>query len=189
MKKALILIDIQNDYFEGGRNELVNSEQAAIQAKKILQYFRDCKLPVFHVQHISQKPDAKFFIQDTDGINFYHACRPLEHEEVIIKHRPNSFLNTELEQKLDEKGIDTLVICGMMTHMCVDTTVRAANNFGYAVELIEDACATKNLEWKNIFVSAQQIQIAYMAALDGTFAKVYQSDSWLDLNAERVTIV
>ncbi len=100
-------------------------------------------------------------------------------EEIIIKHRPDSFLGTNLKEKLEEKSVDAFVVCGMMTHMCIDTTVRAAGNYGYSVTLIEDACATRDLVWGGITVLAEQVQTAYMAALDGTFARVLKADAWI----------
>ena len=179
VKIGLVLVDIQNDYFEGGKYELVAPEQAAIQASKILTFFREKKWPIYHVRHISTKPGAVFFLPGPAGADFYKDCCPLEGEEIIIKHRPDSFLGTSLKEKLEEKGIDALIVCGMMTHMCIDTTVRAADNFGYPVELIEDACATRDLEWSGNTVPAKQVQNAYMAALNGTFAKVYKADAWI----------
>lgn len=181
MKTGLILVDIQNDYFKGGKYELVNPEQAATQANKILEFFRKHELPIYHVRHISMSPDAAFFKPDTAGADFYNKCRPSGEEEIIIKHRPDSFYGTNLKEKLEEKGIENLVVCGMMTHMCIDTTVRSANRNGYPVELIEDACATRNLEWRGSMVPAEQVQNAYMAALNGSFAKVYKADEWLSL--------
>lgn len=80
------------------------------------------------MRHISLNPDAEFFIPDTNGADFYKDCKPLGGEEIIIKHRPDSFLGTSLKDKLEEKGIDTLVVCVMMTHMCIDTTVRSVGN-------------------------------------------------------------
>lgn len=179
MKQALILVDIQNDYFEGGRHELVSPEQAAIQAKKILTFFREQRWPIYHVRHISTSPSASFFLPDTEGSEFYKDIYPLVGEQIIIKHKPDSFLGTNLKEKLDESDIDMLVICGMMTHMCIDTTVRAAVSHGYSVELIEDACATRDLIWNGNTVKAEQVQNSFMAALDGSFAKVLNADVWI----------
>ncbi|MBE5988178.1 MAG: cysteine hydrolase [Paenibacillaceae bacterium] len=179
MNVGLILVDIQNDYFKGGKYELVNPEQAALQASKVLTFFREHNLPIYHVRHISINPGAVFFIPETAGAEFYKECSPLSGEEIIIKHRPDSFQGTGLNDKLGEKGIDTLVVCGMMTHMCIDTTVRSANNYGYSVELIEDACATRDLVWRETTVPAELAQCAYMAALNGTFAKVQKADAWI----------
>ncbi|MDF2514311.1 MAG: isochorismatase hydrolase [Herbinix sp.] len=179
MKLGLIVVDIQNDYFKGGRYELINPEKAALQANKILTFFREKGWPIYHVRHINVKTDAAFFIPGTAGSEFYRECCPFEGEEIIIKHRPDSFLNTNLNEKLIEKGVDTLVICGMMTHMCIDTTVRAASNYGYTVTLIEDACATRDLEWNGSTVPANQVQNSYLAALHGIFAKVLKADMWI----------
>lgn len=179
MKLGLILIDIQNDYFKGGKYELVNSEQASKQALRILKFFREKQLPVFHIRHINLKPDAAFFIPDTKGSEIYKEVFPLPEEDIMIKHRPDSFIGTNLKEELNEKQVDTLVICGMMTHMCIDTTVRAAVNHGFSVTLIEDACATRDLKWGEITVSAEQVQCAYLAPLNGMFAKVQNADAWI----------
>lgn len=179
MKIGLVLVDIQNDYFKGGKYELVNPEQAAMQANKILTFFRTQKWPIYHVCHISVNPRAVFFIPETTGADFYKDCCPLEGEEIIIKHKPDSFWDTNLKEKLEEKGVEELLVCGMMTHMCIDTTVRSAGNYGYSVELIEDACATRDLEWGGNTVLAEQVQNAFMSALDGSFAKVYKTDVWI----------
>ena len=83
-QKALILIDLQNDYFEGGKNPLVHSKEAAKQAKKLLEYFRANELPVFFVQHISLNQDAKFFAPDTIGAEIYDEIFPKEQEGALI---------------------------------------------------------------------------------------------------------
>lgn len=179
MKSGLILVDIQNDYFKGGKYTLAHPEQAAIQAKKVLDFFREQSWPIFHVRHISLNPNATFFVADTEGAEFYHETCPIDGEVIIIKHKPDSFLGTNLKEALEREGIDTLVVCGMMTHMCIDTTVRAAAGHGYAVTLIEDACATRDLEWKGTILPAEQVGNAYMAAIDGSFATVMGADEWI----------
>lgn len=179
MKKALILVDIQNDYFKGGRHELVNPEQAASQASNILHVFRARGWNIFHIRHINSNPEASFFKVDTDGITFCEDVCPLEGEEVITKHRPDSFQGTNLKLKLTENNIEEVIICGMMTHMCIDTTVRTASRYGYSVTLIEDACATRDLIWREQIISAEEVQNAYFAALNGTFATVQKADLWI----------
>lgn len=182
MKLGLILVDIQNDYFKGGKYELVEPEQAAMNANRILTYFRTNNLPIIHVRHINLKPDAAFFLPDTEGSDFYKEVYPLEGEDIIIKHKPDSFFNTNLDVILKKRNVDTLVICGMMTHMCIDTTVRSAGNYGFPVTLIEDACATRDLKWGDTIVPGKQVQCAYLAALNGMFAKVQKADSWIHEN-------
>lgn len=177
MKLGLILVDIQNDYFQGGSHELINPEQAAMQAGKILTLFREKGWPIFHVHHISTHENADFFLPDTEGSDFYRQVYPRMGEEIIIKHKPDSFLETNLKETLEERGVDSLVICGMMTHMCIDTTVRSAVYQGYPVTLIDDACATEDLEWEGNTVSAETVHYAYMAALNGTFARIQKAEN------------
>lgn len=180
MKLGLLLVDIQNDYFPGGRNPLVLPEIAAMQAKKILTFFRSHGLPVYHIRHISLSPDASFFLPDTAGIDFYGSVVPQADEIIITKHNPDSFLDTSLKERLEQDEVTDLVICGMMTHMCIDTTVRSAAAYNYPITLIADACATKDLTWEDNTVPARQVQDAYLAAIDGTFATVMRSEDWLN---------
>ncbi|MGA9139031.1 MAG: isochorismatase family protein, partial [Methanocella sp.] len=100
MQTALLLVDIQNDYFRGGKNELVEPVKAGSKAKQLLDAFRERKVPVVHVQHISIKPGATFFLPDTPGAEINDIVRPLAGETVIRKRSPNSFRNTGLLQTL-----------------------------------------------------------------------------------------
>lgn len=172
MRKALLLIDIQNDYFEGGRNPLFQAEQAAEQAKRLLVLFRENSLPIFHVRHISLQENAAFFLPDTDGSLIYKSVLPKEGERVVIKHTPDSFFQTDLQEQLTASNIDELVVCGMMSHMCIDTTVRSAKRLGYAVTLVSDACTTKDLMWDGDTISAVTVHQSFMAALSKTFANI-----------------
>lgn len=179
MKSALVLIDIQNDYFPGGKWELDQPEQAARQAKRALDFFRAEKLPVFHVQHISTREKAKFFLPETAGAEIHPLVAPTEGEAVLVKHAPNAFLNTGLNEALRRAGVDQLVVCGMMSHMCIDTSVRAAKDLGYSVTLLEDACTTRDLERDGERIPAGTVHRAFMAALDGSFARVVRTDDFL----------
>ena len=172
MKTALLLIDIQNDYFAGGRNPLVNAEQAADQAKRALAYFRSKNLPTFHIQHISLQDGATIFLPDTGGCKIYQGVFPMQGEPVIVKHTPDSFFQTDLHEQLTAQNVEQLYICGMMSHMCIDTSVRAAKRLGYSVCVLEDACATKDLVWNGATIPADTVHKTFMAALSGTFAIV-----------------
>jgi len=176
MTTALLLIDIQNDYFQGGAMELVGADEAARCAANLLAIFRQKSLPVFHVQHIATRPNSTFFLPDTVGAEIHETVKPESGEHVIIKHAPNSFRETSLLDALRQANISNIVIAGMMTHMCVDTTVRAASDLGFSCAVAHDACATKNLSFNGSQVGAQSVQLAYMAALDGSFAKVLSTD-------------
>ncbi|MCO6563877.1 MAG: cysteine hydrolase [Apibacter sp.] len=177
--KALLIIDIQNDYFEGGKNPLKNSLQASELAKNILEKFRDEKLPVIHIQHVSSRPDATFFIPQTSGVEIHSHVKPKEGEIVIIKNFPNSFIKTNLQDTLKKLKVDELVICGMMTHMCVDATTRAARDLGYTCTLIADACATCDLEINGEKIQAKEVQNSFLAALSYYYANVQASEQFL----------
>lgn len=178
MQTALLLIDLQNDYFPGGACELHEAEKAVSQAACILRFFRKHNRPVFHVQHINQSKDAAFFVPDTPGVQLHDSVAVQSGETLLTKHAPDSFFQTSLSAQLDAQSIRRLVVCGMMTHMCVDTSVRAAKNFGYSVTLLEDACATKDLFHRNERVPAPMVQAAFMAALDGKFAEIATAAEW-----------
>jgi len=181
METALLLIDIQNDYFVGGRNPLVNAEKAAEQAARALVYFRGKNLPIFHVQHISLQDGATFFLPDTDGCKIYQGVFPVQGESVIVKHTPDSFFQTDLHEQLTALNIKQLYICGMMSHMCIDTSVRAAKRLGFSVRVLEDACATKDLVWNDETIPADIVHKTFMASLKGTFATVMKT-SQLEIN-------
>ena len=172
MRTALLIVDIQNDYFSGGKMELVGSFEAGSKAKMALEQFRTVRLPVFHIRHLSMKPGATFFLPQTAGSQINELVAPLATETVVEKNFPNSFRNTALQEWLQQLKIEHLVICGMMTHMCIDTTVRAAFDLGFSCTVLHDACATKDLAFLGRTVPAAEVQASFLAALQGTFAKV-----------------
>ncbi|MDG9666251.1 cysteine hydrolase [Hahella sp. CR1] len=175
---ALLLIDIQNDYFPGGAMELHQSEQAAAKAASVLSGFRRAGLPVIHVQH-EMVGDRGFFLPGTEGQKIHASVTPEADETVVVKNYPSSFLRTELDQLLEKQGVKHLVIVGMMTHMCVNTTVRAAAEHGYGVTLIGDATATRDLILDGESVPAAHVQKAMLASVIGFFAEVTTADSFL----------
>ncbi|WP_440108795.1 cysteine hydrolase family protein [Paenibacillus sp. QZ-Y1] len=180
MSTALIIVDIQNDYFPNGKMELSNPEKAASNAAKVLDWFRqNHKDNIFHVQHIASDPAIGFFLPGSEGAKIHEAVLPLENESVIKKHFPNSFLKTELQSKLKEKEITKVVVVGMMTHMCIDATVRAAVDLGYETTLIEDACATRELSYQNKVVPAEQVHYAFVGALNGMYCDVKSTEDFL----------
>jgi nicotinamidase-related amidase len=172
MSTALVLVDLQNDYFPGGTMELVGADSAVAQAAALLQAFRQRALPVFHVQHIAKRPGATFFLPGTRGAEIHSTVRPIAGEPVVVKHFPNSFRETRLLEDLRTARVSKLVFAGMMTHMCIDTTVRAAADLGFQCALAQDACATRALQFGSQRIEAEHVQLAYLAGLHGTFASV-----------------
>lgn len=177
MGVGLLLIDIQNDYFPGGKMELQGSEEAGQVAGRLLSFFRQHQLPIIHVQHLSIRPEATFFVPQTSGANIHFSVKPQNNEPVIQKHYPNSFRETTLSSHLKQLGIRQLVIAGMMTHMCVDATTRAAVDYGFECRIIQDGCATRNLKLNEQVVSASDVHAAFLAALNGAYGQVMTADA------------
>jgi len=176
MKQALIIVDIQNDYFSGGKMELVGIEEAAKYAQRALELFRAKNLPIFHIQHLSNRAGATFFLPETDGVEIHESVTPQSGEYIIQKNFPNSFRYTTLNGQLQNINVGEVIICGAMTHMCIDTTVRAAFDLGFRCLVVSDACATRNLEFEGVSIEALQVQAAFMSALSSPFAQVIKVD-------------
>lgn len=179
MNTALLIIDVQNDYFPGGTMTLAGTAEASTNVARLLARFRELGLPVIHVQHIASDVKATFFLPGTKGAEIHESVTPRIDETVIEKHYPNGFRETRLLDHLQANQIKTLVITGMMTHMCVDSTTRAACDLGFSIQLAHDACATKALAFDGAEVSASDVQSAYVAALNGSFAEVMDTDEIL----------
>ena len=182
MKTALLIIDIQNDYFPGGKFPLVKPLEAAQKAYMILQCFRESGGQHVHIQHISLEPNATFFISGDRGTDIHDSVAHFEGEPIVYKHEPNSFLNTDLLELLKSWEIERVVITGMMTHMCVDATARAAADLGFQVIVAEDACATRDLQYDETIIPAEQVHKAFLAALTW-YGRVMKSDEIIALLA------
>ena len=178
MKAALILIDIQKDYFPGGRMELVGMNDASRNARELLRFFREKKWPIFHIQHIAVRDGATFFLPNSVGMEIHENVKPLLGETIIQKHHPNSFLNTKLHEELLKAGIESVVICGAMSHMCIDATTRAAADLGFQCTVVHDACATRDLIFNDKAVPADMVHSAFMAAFQSVYAKVMDLNSF-----------
>jgi nicotinamidase-related amidase len=182
-KTALVIIDIQNDYFPGGTMELVSADEAASKAANILSYFRRKEMPVIHVQHIALQEGATFFLPNTKGAEIHKNVTPLKTEKVITKNFPNSFRDTELLDYLKENNISKLILCGMMTDVCVDSTTRAAMDFGFENTIITDAVTTRNREFNGKVIPAEQVTESYLSglnALGGLYAKLESSEKYIN---------
>jgi nicotinamidase-related amidase len=169
---ALILVDIQNDYFPGGKMALDAMPAACANAAALLKRFRGLKRTVLHVRHLATRPGATFFLPGTPGSEIHAAVAPAAGETVVEKHFPSSFRETGLHERLKQAGVSSLVICGAMSHMCIDATVRAACDLGFACRVAHDACATRELAFGAVSVPAAQVHAAFMAALSGAYAEV-----------------
>ncbi len=172
MNNCLLLIDIQNDYFPKGNMVLDGMIEAADNSKLLLEAFRHSNTPIIHIQHVSIRPGSTFFLPDSSGVEINALVAPRENETVVRKNYPNSFRETSLLAILKDPGIDTVTICGAMSHMCIDATTRAAFDHGFKCVVAEDACATKDLAFKGKTIKADDVHASFMAALSAPYAHV-----------------
>jgi nicotinamidase-related amidase len=187
MNTALLLLEIQNDYFPNGRTPLEKCLEASSKAQIVLSAYREKKLPVIHVQHISTQPDSVSLLPCTKGAEFYHTVAPTKNEQVVKKHYPNAFKDTQLLNYLIKNQINHLLICGMTTHMTVDATVRAARDLGFTCTVLHDACAARQLEFNHTVINTQSVHYAFLAALQPTYATVVSTDDYLQKTGARYT--
>lgn len=178
-KRGLVLIDIQNDYFPGGKWALSGIESAADNAAKVLASARAAGDLVVHVRHEFPTADAPFFTPGSDGAKIHPKVESLEGEPVVLKHHVNSFRETDLKALLDRHGVEEVVICGAMSHMCVDAGARAASDLGYRCVIVHDACATRDQEFEGAVVTAAQVHAAFMAALRFGYARLVTTEEYL----------
>jgi nicotinamidase-related amidase len=174
-RTAVVTIDIQLDYFPGGRFPLWRAGRALKRAARLLDWARDQGLPVIHVRHSSDRAGARFLLAGTPGIALHPGLGIREGETIVDKHFPSSFHQTDLEQQLRARGITTVIWAGMITWMCVDTTVRAAKDLGFDNFVASDATAAGPL-LRNAglpgLVPPWRSQSAFLAALGAYHAQV-----------------
>ena len=178
-KRALIVVDIQNDYFPGGKWTLSGIEAAADNAARVIEAARAAGELIIHIRHEIEGDDAPFFAAGSKGAQIHPKALNRDDERVILKHYPNAFRETDLKQVLDRNAIDELVIVGNMSHMCIDATSRAAHDFGYKVTVVHDACAARDLEFNGVKVAAAEVHAAFMAALGSAYATLLSTDALL----------
>jgi nicotinamidase-related amidase len=166
-KTAVLVIDIQKFYFPGGSLPLVEPEKAAVNAAKVIDKARKDLVPVIFIQHKS-----------STGMEIPDIVKPFPGETIFTKEEANSFYGTGLLDHLRKLQIDTLVICGMQTHMCVEAAVRAAHDYGFNVILVHDACATRNLSFGGREVAAADVQTTVLAAMK-SYATILSTDEWI----------
>lgn len=174
-QSALLLIDIQNDYFpsfDGSKMPLPNMDAATANAADLLSASREAGVKVIHVKHVMTSDAAPFFHPGTKGAELHDSVAPTVEESIIEKARPNSFVGTALEQLLREDQIERLFICGAMSQMCVDATVRAAVDLGFKVTVADDACAAADITYRSVNVSAAMVHASIMAPLASSYAEV-----------------
>ena len=169
-EKALLLIDIQEFYFAEGKNRLKNPEEAAEKAGLLLKKSREEGIEIIHIKHKSKS---------LSEIN--KRVQPLETEKVFEKTEVSCFNGTELQSYLKSKNVKEIIICGMMTHMCVEAATRAGYDLGYKITLVSDACTTRNLKYGKEVIKAKDVHNSTLATLRA-YAKIIDTETFLKGN-------
>jgi nicotinamidase-related amidase len=181
-KTALLLVDIQKGlddwaYYGGNRNNTDAEENAS----KILNRFRKLGWPIFHVQHSSTNTNSPLH-PSKPGFQLKDEVKPMPDEPVIVKKVNSAFIGTNLEQRLKDSKIDTLVIVGLTTNHCISTTTRMASNLGFRTYLISDATATFDRKGLNgAIFEAELIHQTCLANLNEEFARLPTTKELLEV--------
>ncbi len=162
---------MQNDYFCGGNMELQNIDDALHKTNELITFARKCNDKIYLIQHFSTREGATFFIPNTEGVEL-NSKLDIGNDMIIDKKYPNSFRDTILKEELEKERISHLIVCGAMTHMCIDTTVRAGFDLGYNITLANDACATRDLQFRDITIKADDVHYSFISALGSIFCEV-----------------
>jgi nicotinamidase-related amidase len=180
MKRALLVIDVQNEYFAGGQLPITHPHAHLDNILRVMDSATDAGLPVVVVQHTFPQPEMPFFKRGTPGWELHPevASRPRDHW--IEKNLPGSFTGTDLEEWLRERGLDTVTVAGYMTHMCCDTTARQAAHLGLKVEFLSDATGTLPVKNSAGEVDAEEMHRATLCAQQMMISEVLDTDRWLE---------
>ncbi|MDI6724697.1 MAG: cysteine hydrolase family protein [Methanobacterium sp.] len=178
MKKALLVIDVQNEYFTG-KLPVTYPENSFQNILKAIDSANKMEIPVILVQHSNLDKEAATFKIGTDEHDIHEGVLKRDFDKIIEKNLPGSFTGTELKSFLDVNNIDTVVICGYMTQMCCDTTSRQAMHLGFNVEFLSDATGTLDISNSAGEISAQNLHKAILITQTMRFSKVMKTDEWI----------
>ena len=154
--------------------QLTGVEQALVEARRLLEMARDLGTPVFHIQH-DAGAGSPYDLNDDIGA-IADSVVPIEGEAVIVKHYPNSFVQTELDARLKALGVQNVVLAGFMTHMCIRSTAEGAFNLGYAPTVVGNATASRPLPGVGGDVlPAQTVHNAALANIRDLFGVVVET--------------
>jgi len=183
-RTALVLVDFQEEFFRG-RLRVRHAASAAHRARELLAWARDADLEIVHVRNVASRPDSPVFAPGSPTTAIVEELAPRAGELVITKASGGGFTRTTLDTELRARGISTLVVAGIMTHLAVDMTARDASTLGYRVIVASDATATRDLSGPDGLVDAATVWRASLAALADRFAAVRSTRQILALPCAR----
>ncbi len=180
MKRALLVIDVQNEYFTGKLpvSYPIGSLDNIIRA---IEAANQHDIPVILIQHTAPQKNAKTFVRGSKEWELHEAVLKRKYDCIIEKNLPGSFTGTGLEKFLKDKGVDTLTISGYMSQMCCDTTSRQAAHQGYSVEFLSDGTGTLDISNYAGNVTAEELHRAILVTQAMRFSKVLSTNEWIQL--------
>ncbi|KAI8337250.1 Isochorismatase-like protein [Chlamydoabsidia padenii] len=184
-EEALIVVDVQNDYFPNGKLPTWKPVETAEACAELIKKFRQEGKEVVFVKHVikdSQVKDFPFFIKGTHGVEIHDIVKPLPSEKIITKNEVSSFVGTDLKEYLTGKGVKKLVVVGMMIHNCVNATVYSGVEEGFPCVVVEEAVNTMDQSYDGEIVKAQDIKKAFLTGIQFAFSKVYKLQDVLNDN-------
>ncbi|KAG1465225.1 hypothetical protein G6F56_004931 [Rhizopus delemar] len=184
-QEALIVVDVQNEYFPGGKLPLSSPVETTEACAQLIKKFRQEEKEVVFIQHVTKgklEGIVPFFLPETHGIEIHDSIKPLPTEKLIVKHESSSFVNTDLKEYLVSKGIKKLIVVGMMVHNCVNATVYSGVDEGFDCIVVEEAVDTFDQPLNGKIIKAEQIKESFLAGIQFAYSKVYKLQDVLQNN-------
>jgi len=177
-KRALLVIDVQNEYFTG-KLPITYPAGSLANVLSAMDAARAHGVPVVVIQHASPQTDTPVFRKGSKEWELHPEVATRPHDVLIHKSLPGSFTGTELETWLRERGVDMVVIAGYMTQMCCDTTARQAMHLGFGVEFLSDATGTLAIKNDAGEVSDEELHRAILVTQQMRFSRVLKTGDWI----------
>ncbi|WP_321508563.1 cysteine hydrolase family protein [uncultured Methanoregula sp.] len=178
MKQALLVIDVQNEYFTG-KLPVTYPAESFTNIQRALDFAHSSRVPVAVIQHTNPAPESPAFRKGTPGWELHDEIRRRHYDILIEKNLPGSFTGTGLGKWLDDQAIDTVTIVGYMTQMCCDTTARQAFHRGYAVNFLSDATGTLSVTNAAGSISDVDLHRAILVTQQMRFSRVLRTEEWI----------
>lgn len=178
MKRALLVIDVQNEYF-AGKMKITYPDGSFNNILKAIDAANKNDIPVILIRHGALQQEADVFATGSKGWNIHEDVLRKRHVCIIDKNLPGSFTGTNLEECLKKMEITTVVICGYMTQMCCDTTARQAVHLGYSVEFLSDGTGTLDVSNSAGTIKAKELHQAILITQQMRFSKVISVNEWI----------
>ena len=184
IKRALLVIDVQNEYFTG-RLPVTYPSGSLENILAAMDAAKENGIYTAVIQHVSSSKNARTFIRDTQGWELHLEILKKGYDRLFEKSLPGSFTRTDLESWLRTMDVGFVTICGYMTHMCCDTTARQAMELGFEVELLSDATGTLAIANNAGSVTAEELHRAILVTQEARFSRVLTTMDWIELVRRR----